>query len=48
MVLARVIGQRKDRHGRWCIGLRWCASQSTGGREGWFLTDMERGSTPST
>jgi hypothetical protein len=30
---ARVIGQRKDRHGRWCVGLRWYASSSVGGRE---------------
>jgi hypothetical protein len=39
---ARVIGQRKDRHGRWCIGLRWYASSSVGGREGWFLTDTSK------
>src|SRR6266702_382321 len=39
---ARVIGQRKDRHGRWCIGLRWYASSSVGGREGWFLLDWEK------
>jgi hypothetical protein len=38
-VLARVIGQRKDRHGRWCVGLRWYASPSIGGREGWYLYD---------
>lgn len=35
-VLARVIGQRRDRHGRWCVGLRWYASPAIGGREGWF------------
>lgn len=40
-LLARVIGQRKDRHGRWCVGLRWYASSSIGGREGWFLLDTE-------
>src|SRR2546430_12767226 len=39
---ARVIGQRKDRHGRWCIGLRWYASSSVGGREGWFLLDTSK------
>jgi hypothetical protein len=39
---ARVIGQRKDRHGRWCIGLRWYASPSIGGREGWFLLDLKK------
>ena len=35
----RVIGQRKDRHGRWCVGIRWIASTLVGGREGWFLYD---------
>jgi hypothetical protein len=39
---ARVIGQRKDRHGRWCIGLRWYASPAVGGREGWFLLDTSK------
>jgi hypothetical protein len=34
---AQVIGQCKDRRGRWCIGLRWYASPSVGGREGWYL-----------
>ena len=38
-VWCQVIGQRKDRHGRWCIGIRWYASPSIGGREGWFLLD---------
>jgi hypothetical protein len=41
-VWAQVIGQRKDRHGRWCIGLRWYASPSVGGREGWYLFDPGR------
>ncbi len=36
---AQVTGQRKDRHGRWCVGLRWYASPSVGGREGWYLYD---------
>jgi hypothetical protein len=36
-VWAQVIGQRRDRHGRWCVGLRWYASPGIGGREGWFL-----------
>jgi hypothetical protein len=35
----QVIGQRKDRPGRWCVGLRWYASASIGGREGWFQLD---------
>jgi len=38
-VWAQVIGQRKDRHGRWCVGVRWYASPSVGGREGWYLYD---------
>lgn len=38
-VWCRVIGQRKDRHGRWCIGIRWYASSAVGGREGWYLQD---------
>jgi hypothetical protein len=40
-VWAQVIGQRQDRHGRWCIGLRWYASPSIGGREGWYLYDPQ-------
>jgi hypothetical protein len=36
-VWAQVIGQRKDWQGRWCVGLRWYASPSVGGREGWYL-----------
>lgn len=39
---AQVIGQRKDRCGRWCVGLRWYASPSIGGREGWYLYDPQR------
>jgi hypothetical protein len=39
-VWAQVIGQRKDRRGRWCVGLRWYASPSVGGREGWYLLDQ--------
>ena len=36
---AQVIGQRKDRHQRWCVGIRWYASPAVGGREGWYLYD---------
>jgi hypothetical protein len=39
-VWAQVIGQRKDRQGHWCVGLRWYASPSVGGREGWFILDQ--------
>src|SRR5580700_1714349 len=38
-VWAQVIGQRKDRHDRWCVGIRWYASPTVGGREGWYLYD---------
>ena len=38
----RVMGQRRDRHGRWCVGIRWYASPSIGGREGWYLLDREK------
>ena len=38
-VWAQVIGQRKDRHQRWCVGVRWYASPAVGGREGWYLYD---------
>jgi len=40
--VVRVMGQRRDRHGRWCIGLRWFAGPAAGGREGWFLLDRGR------
>lgn len=39
-VWCQVIGQRKDRHNRWCVGVRWYASSAVGGREGWFLYDQ--------
>jgi hypothetical protein len=39
-IWAQVIGQRKDRQGRWCVGLRWYASPSVGGREGWFILNQ--------
>jgi hypothetical protein len=35
-VWCQVTGQHRDRHGR-CVGIRWYASPSIGGREGWFL-----------
>ena len=37
----QVIGQRQDRHGRWCVGNRY-ASSAIGGREAWFLFDPTR------
>lgn len=31
--------QRRDRHGRWCVGIQWHASTEIGGRYGVFLYD---------
>jgi hypothetical protein len=33
----RVIGQRKDRHGRWCVGIRWYPNATTGESGGWYI-----------
>jgi len=41
-IWCEVIGQRKDRQGRWCVGIRWYASPSVGGREGWYVLDRSR------
>ena len=41
-IWCEVIGQRKDRQGRWCLGIRWYASPSVGGREGWYVLDDSR------
>lgn len=41
-VWCEVVGQRKDRHGRWCVGIRWYASPRVGGREGWYVRDGSR------
>ena len=38
-VRATRAGQPKDRHGQWCVGIRWYASSAVAGREGWFLFD---------
>jgi hypothetical protein len=37
-LLYRVIGQRKDRHGRWCVEIRYYVS-SFGEGGGWYLLD---------
>jgi hypothetical protein len=34
-----VIGQRKDRHGRWCVGIRYYPSSAIGESGGWYLLD---------
>ena len=41
-IWCEVIGQRKDRQRRWCVGIRWYASPSVGGREGWYVLDDSR------
>ncbi len=41
-VWCEVMGQRKDRQGRWCVGIRWYAPPSVGGREGWYVMDRSR------
>jgi hypothetical protein len=33
----RVIGQRKDRHGRWCVGIRWYPNATFGESGGWYI-----------
>lgn len=40
-VYARVVGQRRDMRGRWCVHLRWIAGLLIGNREGVFLYDPE-------
>jgi hypothetical protein len=34
-----VIGQRKDRHGRWCVGIRYYPNAAIGESGGWYLFD---------
>jgi hypothetical protein len=38
-VWARVIGQRKDRHGRWCVEFRYYPSSAKGESGGWYIYD---------
>jgi hypothetical protein len=38
-VWCKVIGQRKDRHGRWCVGIRYYPSSTIGESGGWYLYD---------
>jgi hypothetical protein len=35
----RMIGPRRDRHGHWCVGIRWDTSSAVGWSEGWFPYD---------
>ena len=38
-VWCRVIGQRRDRHGRWCVGIRYYPNATIGESGGWYLYD---------
>jgi hypothetical protein len=38
-VWCQVVGQRKDRHGRWCIGIRYYPNSAIGESGGWYLLD---------
>ena len=38
-VWCMVTGQRKDRHGRWCVGIRYYPSATIGESGGWYLFD---------
>ena len=35
----RVIGQRKDRHGRWCVGIEYYSNATIGQSGGWHVLD---------
>jgi hypothetical protein len=35
----RVIGQRKDKYGRWCVGIRYYPNATIGESGGWYLFD---------
>ena len=37
-VWCQVIGQRKDRYGRWCVGIRYYPNATIG----WYLYDPQR------
>jgi hypothetical protein len=41
-VWCRVIGQRQDRHGRWCVGIRYYPNATIGESGGWYLYDAQR------
>jgi hypothetical protein len=41
-VWCQVIGQRKDRHGRWCVGIRYYPNATIGESGGWYLYDPQR------
>jgi hypothetical protein len=41
-VWCQVIGQRKDRHDRWCVGIRYYPNAAIGESGGWYLYDPQR------
>ena len=38
-VWSQVIGQRKDRHGRWCVGIEYYPNATIGQSGGWYVLD---------
>ena len=41
-VWCQITGQRKDRHGRWCVGIRYYPNATIGESGGWYLYDPRR------
>jgi hypothetical protein len=41
-VWCHVIGQRKDRHGRWCVGIQYYPNATIGESGGWYLLDRSK------
>jgi hypothetical protein len=41
-VWCQVIGQRKDRNGRWCVGIRYYPNATIGESGGWYLYDPQQ------
>jgi hypothetical protein len=37
----QIIGQRTDRHGRWCLEIRYYPSATIGESGGWYLYDPQ-------
>jgi hypothetical protein len=41
-VWCQVIGQRRDRNGRWCVGIRYYPSSAIGEYQDWYLLDVTK------
>jgi hypothetical protein len=41
-VWCQVIAQRRDRNGRWCVGIRYYPSSAIGEYQGWYLLDRKK------